>query len=150
MSLHATATVDGFVYSTEKERLDLDFIHTYLSERSYWAQGIPPAVTAKAIENSCCFGVYRDGKQVGFARIVTDYATFGYLADVFIAENFRGQALSKNLMDFIFSFEEIKKFRRMILVTKDAHTLYARHGFKGLAFPDRFMELHRPDIYKGV
>jgi GNAT superfamily N-acetyltransferase len=149
MSLQKTAIIEGFVYSTEKDRLDLDYIHSYLSERSYWAQGIPREVTVRSIENSFCVAVYHDEKQVGFARLVTDYATFGYLADVFIDENFRGRSLSKNLMDFIFSFEEIAKFRRLTLVTRDAHTLYARYGFEALAFPDRYMELHRPNIYKG-
>jgi GNAT superfamily N-acetyltransferase len=148
MTIERTTEINGFIYSTDRHRLDIEFIYRFLSERSYWAQSIPKAVVSKAIENSFCFGIFHREKQVGFARIVTDYATFGYLADVFVDEEFRGQSLSKNLMNFIFSFEEVKKFRRMILVTSDAHTLYARHEFKALAFPDRYMELHRPNIYK--
>ena len=139
---------DGFIYSSDINRLDLDFLHAFLTERSYWAQGISKALVAKAIQNSFCFGVYEADRQVGFARLVTDYATFAYLADVCIDEAFRGRSLSKKLMDFIFSFDEVKAFRRMILVTRDAHTLYTRYGFTSLATPEKYMELHRPDMYK--
>lgn len=140
--------LDGFDYSSDKTLLDIDYVHSFLSERTYWAAGISKEVVARAIENSLCFGIYANGKQVGFARVVTDYATFGYLADVFVDESYRGKGLSKKLMDFVFGFEEIKNFRRVVLVTRDAHTLYSRHGFKALATPEFYMELHRPDIYK--
>ncbi|RAV99477.1 N-acetyltransferase [Pseudochryseolinea flava] len=136
-----------FTYSTDKSLLDVDYIHAFLSQRSYWAKGIPKEVVVRSIENSLSFGVYHHQKQVGFARVVTDYATFGYLADVFIDEGYRGKGLSKSLMEFVFGLEELKGLRRMVLVTSDAHTLYSRHGFKALAVADRFMELHRPNVY---
>lgn len=148
MELIKEKTVDGITYSTNKDKLDLGYIHRYISERSYWGTGIPLPLMKRSIENALCFGVYDHDRQVGFARVVTDYATFGYLADVFIDEAYRGKGLSKKLMEFIFSIEEISMFRRMILVTRDAHGLYQQYGFKPLANPDRYMELHRPDVYK--
>lgn len=140
-------TIDGFLFSTDKNRLDLPFIHAFLST-SYWAEGIPIKIVQDAIQHSLTIGVYESGKQVGFARVVTDYSTFGYLADVFIDEKYRGRKLSKNLMTFIFSIPEFKMLRRFILATRDAHGLYAQFGFKPLKSPDRFMELAQPDIYK--
>lgn len=134
--------------STDKSKLDIAYIHNFVSTQSYWAQGIPLSFVERSVQNSFCFGVYHQQRQVGFARVVTDYATFGYLADVFIDPDYRGKGLSKKLMAFIFSREELKNLRRMILLTRDAHTLYSQYGFKSLASPDRFMELHRPDIYK--
>lgn len=148
MELIKEKKVDGITYSTNKDTLDLGYIHRYISERSYWGTGIPLSLMKRSIENALCFGVYDHDRQVGFARVVTDYATFGYLADVFIDEAYRGKGLSKKLMEFIFSIEEISVFRRMILVTRDAHGLYQQYGFKPLANPDRYMELHRPDVYK--
>ena len=148
MELIKEHTIDGITYSTDKGKLNIEYIHQFISERSYWAVGIPRSLMERAIQNSLCFGVYDQQRQVGFARLVTDYATFGYLADVFIDEAYRGRSLSKKLMEFIFSIEEISVFRRMILLTRDAHGLYQQYGFKPLASPDRYMEVHRPDIYK--
>lgn len=140
---------DGdYLFSTERQKLDVNYIHSFLSEKSYWAAGIPREVVQTCIDNALCFGVYHHGKQVGFARLVTDYATFGYLADVFIDESYRGRGLSKKLMDFIFSMDTLKRFRRMLLVTRDAHSLYSRHGFTPLATPDLHMELHRKNVYQ--
>ena len=139
---------NGFHFSTDKALLNLPYIHAFLSERSYWAPGIPLDIVRRSVENSLCVGIYENKKQVGFARLVTDLATFGYLADVFIDEAYRGKGLSKALVAFIFSFEELKFFRRFILATKDAHGLYAQYGFNVLKNPDRFMEIARPDIYK--
>ena len=137
----------GFLYSTRKDRLDVSFIHDFLSNKSYWAQGIPLSLVKQSIENSLCVGIYENDKQVGFARVITDHATFGYLADVFVDEPYRGRGLSKGLMEFIFSFDDLKILRRIVLATRDAHTLYQQYGFTPLKQPDRFMELHRPDIY---
>jgi ribosomal protein S18 acetylase RimI-like enzyme len=139
---------EDFLFSSDKRKLNLDYIHSFLAEESYWATGIPKEIVSRGIENAMCFGIYHQQWQVGFARVITDYATFGYLADVFVDQNYRGKGLSKKLMDFIFSIEELKRFRRMILVTRDAHGLYKSYGFKALAVPDRYMELHRPDIYR--
>lgn len=139
--------IDGFLFSTDKSRLNIPFVHAFLST-SYWAERIPVEILQDSIENSLSFGVYEGQKQVGFARVITDYSTFGYLADVFIDENYRGQGLSKNLMTFIFSTPGFEKFRRFILATRDAHGLYDQFGFKPLKAPEKFMEIAQPDIYK--
>src|SRR5262249_33805361 len=127
-------------------RLDLEVIHGFLSS-SYWSRNIPREVVERAIRNSLCFGVYEDGRQVGFARVVTDQATFAYLADVFILESHRGQGLGTKLVSTIAADPRLQSLRRWVLVTRDAHELYARYGFKPLAAPDRFMELHNPAVY---
>jgi GNAT superfamily N-acetyltransferase len=148
MDLQYEYVVDGFCFSTDKAKIDLAYVHHFLSQQSYWATGVPIEIVKRSIENSLSFGVYFENKQIGFARLITDFATFGYLADVFVDEQFRGKGISKNLMQFIFSLDELKIFRRMILATRDAHSLYTKYGFKPLALPDRFMELHNPDVYK--
>jgi len=137
----------GFLYSTDKSKLDVDYVHHFLSSRSYWSPDVPREIVAKSIENSLAIGIYKDNRQVGFARVVTDYATFGYLADVFVDESFRGVGLSKKLMDFILSFDFVPGLRRFLLATKDAHGLYEQFSFKALQKPDRFMEIHQPDVY---
>lgn len=141
---------DGFLISNERSRLDLDVIHGYLSTESYWSAGIPREVVEKAVQNSLPFGVYdtRTHQQIGFARLVTDYATFAYLADVFILAEYRGQGLSKWLMACIRSHPDVQGLRRMLLATRDAHGLYQQYGFKPLAIPDRWMEIHDPEVYR--
>lgn len=136
-----------FVVTSDPARLDVTFIHRYLV-RSYWSEGITRAVVERALANSLCFGVYESNEQVGFARVVTDYATFAYVADVFIIESHRGRGLSKFLMECIVNDSRLQGFRRWILGTRDAHGLYAQYGFKPLAKPERFMEIHDPDVYK--
>jgi len=133
--------------SDDPKRLDLDVIHGYLT-RSYWSPGIPRETVARAIANSLCFGVYADdGAQVGFARLITDRATYAYLADVFVLEDHRGKGLSKLLMETIVAHPEVQGLRRWTLATRDAHALYARYGFTPIAKPDRLMERHDPDVY---
>jgi GNAT superfamily N-acetyltransferase len=144
-------TIDGFLFSTDKSKLDIGYIHHFLSEKSYWAKGIPREIIEKSIEHSVPVGIYDTNselKQVGFARVVTDLATFGYLGDVFVDEDYRGRGLSKKLMTFIMSWDEVKMFRRFILATLDAHSLYAKFGFSPIKAPDRFMEVHKPGLYK--
>jgi len=131
---------------TDKTRLDLDVIHGFL-QQSYWAAGIPREVVERSIEHSLCFGVYVDGAQAGFARIISDYATFAYLADVFVLEAFRGQGLSKRLMETIVGHPRLRGLRRWSLATRDAHGLYAQFGFTPLASPARYMERADPDVY---
>ncbi len=126
--------------STDKSRLDIDIIYGFLSE-SYWAKGRPLKVIEKSIENSLCFGVYLNSRQIGFARVVTDYATFAWLADVFIIENHRGNGYSKKLLEAILLHPEMKNLKRWLLATKDAHTLYNKFGFRQLKNPERFMEI---------
>lgn len=133
--------IENFVYSTDQHRLNIDFIHKYLSVESYWAKNIPYATVQKSIEGSLCFGIYYKNQQVGFARIITDYATFGYLADVFVDKEFREKGLSKELMIFIKEHPMIKKLRRFMLATLDAHNLYSQFGFTPLSEPNRFMEI---------
>jgi GNAT superfamily N-acetyltransferase len=136
-----------FLVTTDPTRLDVAFIHAYLV-RSYWAEGIPREVVERSIANSLCFGAFEGEQQVGFARVITDYATFAYLADVFIIESHRGRGLSKFLMECIVNHPELQGLRRWILGTRDAHALYAKFGFTPLTKPDRFMELHSPEVYK--
>jgi GNAT superfamily N-acetyltransferase len=132
--------------STDFTRFDVDAIHAFLSV-SYWSPGVPIETVRRAIENSVCVGAYLDGQQVGFARMVTDKATFAYLADVYVLEGHRGHGLSKQMLEALLHRPELQGLRRMMLVTRDAHSLYAKFGFKPLAVPERFMELHNPYAY---
>jgi len=137
-----------FIISDEKNKLQSEYIHDYLSNKSYWAKNIPLETVKKSIDGSICFGMYDDEKQIGFARVVTDKATFGYLADVFIDENYRGKGLSKWLMEVIMIYPELQGLRRWMLGTKDAHSLYEKFGFEPLENPKRVMHIYNADIYK--
>ena len=137
----------GYIISTDKSLLDINAIHQFLSTDSYWAKNIPLTTVQKSIEGSFCFGMYHDHQQVGFARVITDKATFGYLADVFIAEAHRGKGLSKWLMQTIMDHPELQEFRRWVLATKDAHALYEQFGFEPLSNPERFMRFSTFDSY---
>jgi N-acetylglutamate synthase-like GNAT family acetyltransferase len=134
--------------STDKALLDRACIHRFLSERSYWAKGIPVETMNRSIEHSLCFGVYRAGRQVGFARVVTDCATFAWLADVFIDESQRGRGLGKKFVPAILAHPQLQGLRRFMLGTLDAHGLYAQFGFAPLKQVERFMEIHEPNPYK--
>ncbi|HVI07945.1 MAG TPA: GNAT family N-acetyltransferase [Candidatus Binatia bacterium] len=137
-----------FLLSTDPERLDLDLIHGFLAN-SYWAKDIPREIVARSIEHSLCFGIYDGtGAQIGFARVISDFATFAYIGDVFILESHRGRGLSKWLMECIVQFPALQHLRRWVLLTRDAHALYAKSGFAPLKSPDRYMELHNPGIYE--
>ena len=135
-----------FLISTDRAKLDLDVIHRFLA-RSYWAAGVPRATVARSIENSLCFGVYDGADQVGFARIVSDFATFAYIADVFILEPYRDRGLGKELMASIMAHPDLQGLRRWSLATRDAHGLYAQYGFTALENPSRMMEIANPDVY---
>ena len=137
----------AYEISDDKARLDTDLIHGFL-KGSYWSPGVPRAIVERAIRESLCFGVYRGGEQIGFARVVTDKATFAYLADVFILDSHRGQGLSKRLMRFIAGHPDLQGLRRFILATKDAHGLYEQFGFAALNNPSIYMEILRPDVYQ--
>ena len=136
-----------FTISTDRDRLQIEAIHRFLSEDSYWAQNRTREQTATAIKNSLPFGVYKGENQIGFARIVTDYATFAYLGDVYILQEFRGLGLSKRLMETIVNHPDLQGFRRWVLATRDAHTLYEKFGFHELVHPERWMEKPAPDAY---
>lgn len=133
----------GFTISTNKALLDIDLIYNFLVN-SYWAAGIDLEIVKRSIEHSLCFGLYFNKQQIGFARVITDYATFGYLADVFVLEAYRGQGLSKWLMHNIMHHADLQGFRRWMLATRDAHGLYAQSGFKAMQSPERFMEIVNP------
>jgi GNAT superfamily N-acetyltransferase len=140
---------DGYTISTDAAQLDLSVIHQYLSRDSYWAQNIPMEVVVRSVANSFCFGVYHNKGQVGFARLVTDKATFAYLADVFILPEHRGKGLSKWLLTVMHSHHDMQGLRRWLLGTKDAHDLYKQFGWVPLPeeIVPRFMQLHNPDVY---
>ena len=142
--------VEGYRISEDLSDMDFAALYQYLSS-SYWAEGIPYETLVRALRNSLCFGVFTDaGGQVGFARMITDKATFAYLADVYILEEHRGRGLSKWLMEKIMSHSELQGLRRMALATKDAHGLYEKYGFKALASPNIFMELWNQNVYKNA
>lgn len=139
---------DDFLISTDRSKLDLPVIHTYLSNESYWAANIPIETVQRSIDHSFCFGLYHQNAQIGFARVITDHATYAYLADVFTLQAFRGRGLSKWLMAFIMSNPELQGLRRWGLATRDAHALYTGFGFTPLSKPNRLMEKINQDIYK--
>jgi GNAT superfamily N-acetyltransferase len=148
-----------FLISTSRERLSMDVVYGFLTN-CYWAKGIPREVVARSIEHSLCFGIYdesprlakeaRQGApaQVGFARVVSDFATVAYLGDVFVLESHRGQGLSKWLMECVMKHPALQNLRRWILLTRDAHGLYSQFSFTPLQAPERYMEFHRPNVYE--
>ncbi len=136
-----------YLISTDRERLDIATIHGFLTT-SYWAAGIPVETVKRSIEHSLNFGLFQNDQQVGFARVITDYTTFAYLADVFVLEPFRGRGLSKWLMQVIIAHPELQGLRKWVLFTRDAHGLYRQVGFTSLANPERAMERNFPNVYK--
>jgi ribosomal protein S18 acetylase RimI-like enzyme len=132
--------------SCDLDRMSVDVIHGYLSQE-YWSKGIPREVVARSMQNSLCFGVFHETEQVGFARVITDFATFAYVADVFVLKQHRGRGLATWLMQFVMKHPQLQGLRRWVLATRDAHGLYEKVGFK-LLNPDRWMEIVVPNIYK--
>ncbi len=145
-----TAVKDDFIISTDKTKLNIALIHNYLNNESYWAKNIPLNVVKKSINGSCCFGLYMKKNQIGFARVVTDHATFGYIADVFILNEYRGQGLSKWLMKELMQHPDLQGLRRWMLATRDAHGLYAQFGFLPLDKPERMMGLRPFEEYPSM
>jgi len=136
--------------STDKSRLDVEMIHAFLSTESYWAGSRTKEQTVTAIEHSICFGVYDGDRQIGFARVISDCATYAYLGDVFVLEEFRGRGYSKMLMEAVVSHPDLQGLRRWTLATRDAHGLYEQFGFTPLHFPERWMERAAPDAYRST
>jgi|SRR5579862_5395558 len=137
-----------FTVSTDPARLDLDVIHGFLTN-CYWAKGVPREVVARSIEHALCFGIYDgSGAQVGFARVISDFATIAYVGDVFVLESHRGHGLGKWLMECITQHPALQGLRRWILTTRDAHGVYAQVGFTPVKFPERYMERHDPLVYE--
>ena len=137
----------SYTVSSEKSQLDIDLIHDFLRNDSYWAKNIPRDVLVRSIENSLCFGAYLDGKQVGFARVVTDFAVFAYLADVFVVKEHRGRGVSKRIMEAVLAHPQLQGLRRWNLVTTDAHALYRQFGFAPIAEPQKHMEIVKKNAY---
>jgi GNAT superfamily N-acetyltransferase len=133
--------------TTDATRFDLEVIHGYL-RRSYWAEGVPRAIVERSIRNALGFGLFERERQIGFARVISDRATFAYLADVFVLESHRGRGLASWLMRVVMAHPALQGLRRWSLVTRDAHGLYAKSGFAALAIPERHMEIVRADLYK--
>jgi N-acetylglutamate synthase-like GNAT family acetyltransferase len=140
-------TMGEFSITTDKSKMDIPVIHGFITT-SYWAEGIPLETVARAVEGSLCFGVFEGNKQIGVARVITDKATFAYLCDVFIDENYRGRGLGKFLLETILKHESLQGLRRFTLTTKDAHGLYSQYGFAPLSNVDRWMMIQDSEIYK--
>jgi GNAT superfamily N-acetyltransferase len=142
MKIYETSQ-NGFSISTDKTKLNIETVHNYLCKESYWAKNIPVDTVHKSIAGSCCFGLYKNensgATQIGFARVITDFATFGYLADVFIIESYRGKGLAKWLMETVLQHPDLQGLRRWLLATRDAHNLYKKFGFLPLDKPERIM-----------
>ncbi|MFM0598191.1 MULTISPECIES: GNAT family N-acetyltransferase [Paraburkholderia] len=134
--------------SSNKADLDIEMIYTFLTQQTPWAKGMPRDTFERAVAGSLCFGGYLDGRQIAFVRLVTDQATFAYLCDVFVLPEYRGKGVASALLKHVFASPSLTGLRRIVLVTSDAHHVYAPHGFTGLANPERYMELHNPAIYK--
>ncbi|MBS1829297.1 MAG: GNAT family N-acetyltransferase [Acidobacteria bacterium] len=146
-ALPAAWRKDGLLVSTNPRLLHLDTIHSFLST-TYWAEGIPKSTLAKCLRNSVPFGVYDGQRQVGIARVITDLTSFGYLADVFVDEDYRGRGVAKWLMECVMAHPSLQGFRRWTLVTRDAQSLYQKYGFQIVERPERWMEITRPGLYK--
>src|SRR5881394_1940248 len=132
-----------FSVSANRERIDVDAVHAFLT-RCFWARGISKELVAKSIRHSLCFGVFDEARQVSFARVVTDNSTYAYLCDVYVLEEYRGQGLGKWMMEFVMGHPDLQGLRRFQLVTRDAHSLYRRFGFREPADPERYMEIFKP------
>jgi len=135
-----------FSVTCDPDQQDIEIIHGFLS-RSYWAKGIPKDTVRRSVEGSLCFALLHQGKQIGFARVISDFSTVAYLGDVFVLEEYRGQGLSKWLMECVRSHPNLQGLRRWLLATSDAHGLYEKYGFTALSKPHLFMERHNPSVY---
>ena len=137
----------GYIITTDKKKMHPEAIQKWLSEESYWSKQIPFELVKKAFDNSYCIGIMKDGAQVGYGRFITDYATFAYLADVYVEEAHRGQGLSRKMMEVLMGQDWVKGLRKLMLATLDAHALYAKFGFSPMVISERYMEISRPVIY---
>ena len=138
---------DDYLITTDQSRLDIAAIHEFLAGTAYWSRGIPRAVLERSLANSLCFGLFEGERQIGLARVVSDFATVAYLGDVYVLESHRGRGLSKRLMDAVFSHPGLQNLRRWILLTSSADWLYEKYGFTRLGQPEIYMERFRPDVY---
>ena len=139
--------VESFSVSSDPSLIDIEHVHRFLSQDSYWAKHVPLEVVRRSVEGSLSFGLFKDGRQVGFARVITDRATFGYLADVFIDPDRRGLGLSKMLLEEVLAHPDLQGLRRFMLMTSDAHGLYGMFGFTSIPEPEKMMQRHNPVVY---
>lgn len=139
---------NGYMITTDKQLMNVHDVHEWLTNKAYWCEGIPYETVKTAFDNSYCIGAIINGKQIAYGRLVTDYAVFGYLADVFVDEAHRGKGISKKMMELLFEQDWVKQLRGIKLGTRDAHGLYHQFGFTACKNPDSMMEIARPDIYK--
>ena len=142
-----TSDRNGFSISNDKTKLDVDLIHNFLSTKAYWCLNIPKETVQKSIQNSLCFGVFHKETQVGFARVISDFATIAYLGDVFVLEEYRGHGLSKWLMEAVMGHPDLQGLRRWILLTRDAHDLYRQFGWTDITDPSVWMEVQDKNVY---
>lgn len=143
-----TTDYKGYTITTDKSLMNVPDIYNWLRHEAYWCKGIPFEIFKPTFDNSFCIGAITDGKQIAYARFVTDYATFAYLADVYVAEAHRGKGISKKMMQLLFDLDWVKGLRRIMLATRDAHGLYKQFGFTACKYPERIMEISRPAIYE--
>ena len=141
-------THGDYSITTDRDKLDISVIHDFLSNHSHWAMGIPIETVKKSIDHSLCFGLFHGDKQIGYARVITDYATIAYLGDVFVLPEYRGRGLSKWLMEVVMAYPDVQGLRRWVLLTSDAHGLYEKTGWRRIPKPELYMEWHDPDVYK--
>ena len=142
-----TVKKDDYVITTDKSMMDVKMIHKFLANESYWSKNIPLERVKKAIENSLNFGIFYKEKQIGFARVISDFSTIAYLGDLFILKEYRGQGLARLLLEQVMNYPELKGLRRWILLTKEAHDLYQQYGWAMVARPESWMEIHDPQVY---
>ncbi|MCD6064859.1 MAG: family N-acetyltransferase [Flavipsychrobacter sp.] len=142
-----TVEHEGYIITTDKTQLQPKAVHKWLSEESYWSKNIPYELVKRAFDNSYCIGILKDGRQLGYGRLITDYTTFAYLADVYVEEEHRGQGLSRKMMELLLEQAWVKGLRKVMLATLDAHGLYAKFGFTPMIISERYMEISRPIIY---
>lgn len=143
-------TFGEFLITTDKTKLDVTAIHDFLSKYSGWSDNIPFEKVKKAIENSLNFGLFHNDSQIGFARVISDFSTIAYLGDIYVLENYRGQGLSKKLMESVMKHPNLQELRRWILLTSTAEWLYEKYGFNKLPKPELYMELFNPYVYKNI
>ncbi len=137
----------GYTITTDKTEMQPEAIHKWLTEQSYWSKHIPFDIVKTSFDNSFCIGILKNNEQVGYGRLITDYATFAYLADVYVTEPHRGIGLSKKMMEILLEQDWVKGLRKIMLATLDAHGLYAQYGFTPMVISERYMEISRPIIY---
>ena len=138
---------EGYTITTDKQAMQPEAIHRWLSQQSYWSKHIPFEIVKTAFDNSYCIAVLKDGEQIGYGRLITDYATFAYLADVYVEEPHRGKGLSKKMVETLMEQDWVKGLRKILLATLDAHGLYAQYGFTPMVISERYMEISRPIVY---